>query len=241
MSNFTTGPFYIAVCDDEPEDCQFISQLAREILEHEGIRCAISTYSNGTDLLNTISSGTKFAILLLDVLMEELDGMELAAKLREQGNHTAIIFISCNRELALRGYEVEAVRYLAKPLNREKLREALLHCCRTQTSQKELLLPTHGGKIKIRPSDIIFAETWNRGVMLHLKNDKKECNIKISELSSMLAEQQFVFCHRTILVNLSFVRSIRRCELELESGKVLPISKYRQREVKGRLMRYLDA
>ncbi len=241
MSNFITEPLCIAVCDDEPEDCQLIARLAREILKSEGIYCNISTYSNGTELLKAISGGMEFAILLLDVLMDELDGMELAVRLREQKNRTAIIFISVNREMALRGYEVEALRYLAKPLDREKMREALLYCCRMQACHKDLLLPTHGGQIRIRPSDLIYAETWNRGVMLHLKDGKRECSIKISELSSKLAEQQFVFCHRTILVNLSFVRSIRRCELELESGNVLPISKYRQQEVKGRLMRYLDA
>jgi len=241
MSNFITEPFCIAICDDEPDDCQSIARLTREILKDEGIRCAVLKYYNGKDLLNNISVGIEFAILMLDVLMEELDGMELAARLREQGDHTAIIFFSNNREMALRGYEVEAARYLAKPLNKEKLREALLYCCRTQAGHKELLLPTHRGQVRIRPSDLIYAETWNRGVMLHMRNDKRECSMKISELASMLTEQQFVFCHRTILVNLAYARSIRRCELELESGEVLPISKYRQQEVKRRLMRYLDA
>ena len=84
----------------------------------EGLACSVSTYESATALLDAIQGGAQFHILLLDVMMEGLDGMELAAALRELGNSTAIIFISSNREMAMRGYEVSAARYLAKPIQR---------------------------------------------------------------------------------------------------------------------------
>ena len=87
---------------------------------------------------------------------------------------------------------------------------------------------------------MIYAETWERGVRLTLKDGQEETGLKISELAAMLPERQFVFCHRTILVNLAFIQSIRYCELELKSGATLPVSKYRQSEVRGRLLRYLE-
>ena len=140
----------------------------------------------------------------------------------------------------MRGYEVEALRYLAKPVDRERLREALMFCCRTRLTQKEILLPTASGQRRILPSDLIYAETWERGVRLHLKDRQEETGMKISELAAMLPERQFVFCHRTILVNLAFIQSIRYCELELKSGVTLPISKYRQSEIRKQLIRYLE-
>ena len=97
-------------------------------------------------------------------------------------------------------------------------------------AQKEILLPTASGQRRILPSDLIYAETWERGVRLILKDGREETGLKISELAAMLPERQFVFCHRTILVNLAFIQSIRYCELELRSGATLPISKYRQSE-----------
>ena len=231
---------HIAVCDDEALERQRIAELADQTMLEEGLPCRITSYGSGTDLLSAIQHGAQFQILLLDVMMDGLDGMALAAALRENGDHTAIIFISSNLEMALRGYEVEAARYLAKPVDRERLREALMFCYRTRLAKKEILLPTASGQSRILPSDLIYAETWERGVRLVLKGGQTETGLKISELAAMLPERQFVFCHRTILVNLAFIQSIRYCELELRSGATLPISKYRQSEIRKQLMRYLE-
>ena len=118
----------IAVCDDEPMDRQQAVDLTNDIMTAEGLACSLSSYESAATLLTAIQDGAQFHILLLDVMMDGLDGMELAAALRELGDATAIIFMSTNREMALRGYEVSAARYLAKPLQRAQLREALLYC-----------------------------------------------------------------------------------------------------------------
>ena len=240
MQETARPQLHIAVCDDEALERQRIADLVNQIMPEEGLSCRVTSYESGADLLSAIQHGGRFQILLLDVMMEGLDGMALAAALREKGDHTAIIFISSNMEMALRGYEVEAARYLAKPVDRERLREALMFCYRTRLAQKEILLPTASGQSRILPSDLIYAETWERGVRLILKDGREETGLKISELAAMLPERQFVFCHRTILVNLAFIQSIRYCELELKSGATLPISKYRQSEIRKQLMRYLE-
>lgn len=230
----------IAVCDDEPLDREQTARMTKEILMEEDIPTQISAYSDGASLLDAVKSGKVFQILLLDVMMEDLNGIDLASELRRQGNHTDIVFISSNRDMALRGYEVSAARYLAKPLEPERLREALLYCCEARLGQKEILLPSAGGWTRIFPPDIIYAESWERGVRLVLKDGQSEANVKISDLAAMLPERQFVLCHRTVLVNLACVRSIRYCELETKTGKLLPISKYRQAETRRKFMRYLD-
>lgn len=240
MQETARPQLHIAVCDDEALERQRIADLVNQIMPEEGLSCRVTSYESGADPLSAIQHSGRFQILLLDVMMEGLDGMALAAALREKGDHTAIIFISSNLEMALRGYEVEAARYLAKPVDRERLREALMFCYRTRLAQKEILLPTASGQRRILPSDLIYAETWERGVRLVLKDGREETGLKISELAAMLPERQFVFCHRTILVNLAFIQSIRYCELELRSGATLPISKYRQTEIRKQLMRYLE-
>lgn len=111
--------------------------------------------------------------------MDSLDGIELAAALRKLGDGTAIIFISSNREMALRSYEVSAARYLAKPLQRPQLREARLPEC------------------------------------------------------------QFIFCHRSYLVNLEHIAYIRSRELKLTNGEVLPVSRYRLENLQKRFVDYL--
>lgn len=239
MPVFSNTSISIAICDDEPNDMNEMKAMSKELLEAEKISCSISGFGDAISLLSSIENGKKFDILLLDVMMENLNGMELAASLRRQGNDAAIVFISTNREMALLGYEVSAVRYLAKPVQEEKLREALLYCCQTHLTRKEILLPTADGQRRILISDLIYIEPWDRGTRLVLTDGECKTSVKILELERMLPKQSFTFCHRTVLVNLAFVQSIRYCELTLKNGQIVPVSKYRQAQVKENLLRYL--
>lgn len=214
--------------------------MAQEILRAEEIPAEIACFASAGALLHAIQTGGAFQILLLDVMMEGMDGMELAAALRAGQEEAAIVFISSNREMALRGYEV-AARYLAKPLDAEKLREALLHCCAAYLQPREIVLPTSEGQSKVNVRAIVYVEPWDRGVRLHFAHKKVEVRMSISQVAALLPEHQFAYCHRTLLVNLAYVRHLRYCELELKSGERLPISKYRLAQFKSEFMKYLKA
>ena len=234
------SPLRLAICDDEPMDCALVAQMSREILGAEGVEAELSAYPSAAELLRAIRAGRAFHIFLLDVMMEGMDGMELAAALRAGHEDAAIIFISSNREMALRGYEVAAARYLAKPVEREKLREALLYCAASREKKRPLALPTaSGGQSRVDPSAIVYVEAWERGVRLDLGGEKLEAKIPISQIAAMLPEGQFAYCHRTLLVNLACVRHVRYCELELKNGERLPISKYRLAQFKSEFLKYL--
>lgn len=229
----------IAICDDESIDRQQAADLTREIMAAEGLACDLSGYESATALLTAIQSGTQFHILLLDVMMEDLDGMELAAALRKLGDDTAIIFISINREMALRGYEVSAARYLAKPLRKDQLREALLYCYKTFCEKKEILLPTAKGQRRIPLPDILYVEAMERVTKLALTDRLEEVGMKFSELSALLPERQFQPCHRSYLVNLGHIAYIRNRDLELTTGEVLPVSRYRVEDLQKQFVAYL--
>lgn len=239
MFGFSNQSVSLAVCDDQPGDLDEIVSMTKELLEEEHISCGISRFGEAAGLLSAMEDGGRFDILLLDVMMEHLNGMELAAALRMQGSEAAIIFISSNRDMALMGYEVLAARYLAKPVRREKLREALLYCCRARLAQREILLPTVDGERRILLSDLIYIESWERGTRLIQVDGTCKTSVKISELERLLPKERFVLSHRTLLVNLAFVQSLRYCELTLKNGQRLPVSKYRQAQLKENFLRYL--
>lgn len=231
----------VALCDDEPDALQSIASMTREAAAQEEIELELCLYESSTALLEAIQSGTQYHALLLDVMMDGLSGMELAAALRAQQNQTTIVFISSNRDMALCGYEVSAARYLAKPVDMEKLREALNLCYRAGMNEQVVVLPTAQGVRKFPLSKIIYVETWGRNLRLTTTDGQEEVNLRISDLEEMLPQNQFVLCHRTLVVNLEFVRYIRYCELELKTGGVLPVSKYRQNVVREKLFSYLES
>lgn len=120
--------FNIAVCDDDPGTLEIIAEMTKQICNKESIKPNLTCFESGKKLLDAISFGKSYDLLLLDVMMPQQDGMELAQFLRKDSFDGSIVFISSNREMALRGYEVSAARYLAKPIEEERLREAILYC-----------------------------------------------------------------------------------------------------------------
>ena len=230
----------IAVVDDQDTDRGMITRMAEAYLRENGVPHKISCYPSGEALLEEIRCGKKFNLLLLDVMMGEMNGMDLAAELRRQHNKCAIIFISSNREMALRGYEVAALRYLAKPLEEDKFREALGFCCRAWQEKKEILLPTERGQHRISYSDIYFVEAFDRGTRFVLANETIDTRLKFSEAQSMLPKTAFILCHRAYIANVANVRRIRNNEFEMSSGIHVPISKHRYAEVSRRFFDYIS-
>ena len=172
--------------------------------------------------------------------MENLDGMEFAARLRKLGNNLPVVFISGNRDFAMRGYEVQASRYLSKPIDPEKLNEAMDYCWRLFCENSEILIPTAKGLQHIFPDNIQYVEAGSRGVKIFLSNEQIETSMRLYELEGILPARQFVLCHRAFLVNLSHARYIRCYEIELKNGTLVPVSKHRYTDTRQKLISFLN-
>lgn len=231
-------PFYIAVCDDEEADREQIREMAEEACRAEKIQAEIVCYGTAKELLEEIHNGKEYAMLLLDVLMPKQDGMELARVLRNQKVETEIVFISCNREMALQGYEVAAARYLAKPLEMEKLTEAVRFCYEKRRNGKEILLPVDGYMRKIAPKDIYYIEIIGRKSRIMQETQEWDTSLSMKELEEILLGQGFVRCHQSFLVNFSHVKNFRTSSMELTDGRNVPVSKHRVKEVRQAFFDY---
>lgn len=224
----------IAVVDDRKQDRFQIAEMTRSILCDANISHTVSVYSDGAAFLEDIHSGKKYNLLLLDVLMDEMDGMALAKTLRDQGDHTMIVFISVSHEMARQGYKVKALRYVVKPLEIEELKEALLCCYREWQAKKEILLPTENGYYRTSFPNIQFVEAFDRGTRFVLADETVYSSLKFSEVETMLPKSGFILCHRAFLVNAANVKRIRPNEFVMRSGVPVPISKHRYAEVSKR-------
>ena len=230
----------VALCDDEPDALSTLRAMVLQAAAQEGFRCDCTLYSSGTDLLNAIRPNTRYHALLLDVMMNDMTGMELAAALRAQKDQTPIVFVSSNRDMAVCGYEVQAARFLTKPVEPDKIREALRLCYETGISRQSIMLLTSRGLRKVSVADIQYVETGGRELRITLTDGVETTAMKLTELTALLPQSQFIMCHRTVLVNLAYVKYLRYCELELKTGGTLPVSKYRQKTVREKLFDYLS-
>lgn len=233
--------FRIAVCDDESQDLKQIVQNTEGILEQEGISAQIDAFESSQELLDALRKQDHgYQLLLLDVVMEELNGMDLAEKIRQLGEEVSIIFISSSRDYAMMGYQVEAARYLEKPVKEDMLREALLFCWKRCVRKKELLVNTGKHMRKIPLDQLIYAETSGRGTLLTLRGETVWVKISVSELEQELIQPQFWRCHQSFLVNLSYVENLKRYELTLKGDLTVPVSKLRYDSTRNALFQFVS-
>ena len=228
----------IAIVDDLEQDRMLVADLTEKILQKEKISHTIHIYENAQALLDAIHSGRQYNLLLLDVIMDEMDGMTLARELRNQGNSNEMVFISSSQELARRGYYVKAARYLLKPVDEAELAEALLYCYQIQHAKKEILLPTEKGQYRTSFPDIQLVEAFDRGTRFVLDGETVETRLKFSQAEAMLPKSSFLHCHRAYIVNLAQTKRISQYEFTMKSGKVVPISRLRYQEIYRQFMEF---
>ena len=114
--------YRIAVCDDSEQDRRDIYNIAAEAFDRLNITAELVLFDGAGALLDALSQeSAQYDLFLLDVLMDEKNGIELAELLRQRGNRSHIIFVSVSKDYAIDGYKVSADDYLLKPLTVESL------------------------------------------------------------------------------------------------------------------------
>ncbi len=236
-------PVYrIAVLDDVEADRAEIAEMTAEVCCEEKICPELFCYGSAEEFLNVMKQGQKFDLLLLDVMMPKQDGMELARYLRDEKQDEAIVFISNNREMALYGYEVMASRYLAKPLRKAQLKEAVEFCYgkKREAEKDTLLLPAESGVKKISAKEIYYVEINGRKCRIVQAEEEFNVRCSIREMEERLSGQGFIRCHQSFLVNCRYIRTVKSTVIELTGGKRIPVSKHRIKEVRSDFFAYMN-
>lgn len=230
--------FRVAICDDEATSLQLNKLLTEKILQEEGINYEIETFTDMESMTAAVTKpGQSFDVLLSDILATGMNGIEAAEKLRQVGDKLDIIFISTTAEYALEGYRVQALRYLKKPVDVEKLREALLQAYQKHAHKGGLSVTSEGKVYNINFKDILYIESNGRDIELVLKYRKLVSHGKISDIEKLLPEDRFFRCHRSYIINLTEIETIERYQATMKNGDILPISQQQYTETKNRLYR----
>lgn len=194
----------IAICDDEVSMVQILEEKIKKLLPD----AVIDKYLSGDEL---IASGSKSDILFLDIQMPGMDGMETAKMLRQDNEDMILIFVTAAEEYVFQAFDVGAFHYLVKPFSDEKLKEVVTKAVhnikrssRLEKDEKYIMVQTAGSHIKIFLRDIVYAEVYNRKVIIHTRSTDIEYYGKLQELSDM-AGTDFFRTHRAYLVHFKYV------------------------------------
>lgn len=220
----------IAVCDDNEEHISALRSMLDEWSAHKPFAVIIYEYQSAENFLFSYPD-KPCDILLLDIEMKHLSGMELAKKLRENGDMLPIIFITGYSDYIGEGYDVEALHYLLKPIEKEKLFEVLDRYTKKRDSQNDIVLSCGDKNIRVDSENIRYCEATGKKTEVHMPDrNVLICHTGIHDLQKILGEN-FMFCHRSYLVNLSFIKSISKTEIEIDGGETIPLSRRLYKEV----------
>ena len=211
---------HIAICDDEKAIGQILEEKVKKLLPD----ATIEKYTSGDDLL---SSSTMPDILFLDIQMPGRDGMETAKLLRQKNENMILIFVTAVEEYVFEAFDVGAFHYLVKPFSDEKFDEvvkkavkALEQHSENKSDEKYIMIQSKGSHIKVYLRDIVYAEVYNRKVIIHTINTDIEYYGRLHELKDMAGED-FFRTHRAYLVNFKYVERYDAKCITLENGTAL--------------------
>lgn len=225
----------IAICDDEQAQQILLQKYLLEWGKEHKIPIETNLFSGGESFLFSWEEDKGYDLLIFDIEMGKMNGMELAGVIRRQDEDIPILFITGYDSYMAQGYEVSALHYLLKPVNKEKLFSVLDKLQRNRErndNEEKLLFQTEEGKLSLPISKIWFIEASAHQCILYTQEQEYMLRQTISAVEKLLeGKKEIIRCHRSYLVNLQHISAIVKNEIILDNKKRLPISRNLSKEV----------
>ena len=214
----------IGVCDDEKN----IRELINNKIKKEYPESEIVFFKSGEDFLLVSKD---IDILFLDIQMPGRNGIEIAREIRKKNKKTILIFVTAMEDYVFEAFDVKAFNYIVKPFNDNRfidvLNKAIKEFNFSGEDEKEtnyVIVSNRGMHTKVKLDEIIYAEVFNRKVVIHKIDEEIEYYGKMSELE-ILAGESFFRSHRAYLINFKYVEKYDAKTIYMEKGKVLMAKK----------------
>lgn len=214
----------IGVCDDEKN----IRELISNKIKKEYPNSEIVFFKSGEELL---LESKDIDILLLDIQMPGRNGIEIARELRKKNKKTILIFVTAMEDYVFEAFDVNAFNYIVKPFNDNRFMDVLNKAINEYNSSGEteqetnyVIVSNRGMHTKVKLDEIIYAEVFNRKVVIHKIDEEIEYYGKMSELEALVGES-FFRSHRAYLINFKYVEKYDAKTIYMEKGKVLMAKK----------------
>ncbi len=229
----------IAICDDEKVARENVVTLLEDYSHDRKLDIPYEVFERYPDLEKKID---EFNIFLMDYETPEIDGLSFARMIRERyGEEKAIIFITSYETVVYDAYEVRALRYILKPVNKEKFYEALDAYLATNVVTKRLTVRQDGQVEAIESKDIEYIEASGKEIIFHLDDGETvTCRDTLEATEQKLDGFGFFRVHRKFLVNLKKVASYMNNYVVLKSGESIEMSTRKYAEFRLALMKNGD-
>lgn len=228
----------IALVDDDIKHISLLKSYIEKCSKEENLSFEIWEFSNGLNFLDEYDGNLD--VVFLDIEMPHLDGIETAKKIRQKAPSLGIVFVTNMAQYAIKGYEVNAIDFIVKPVEyfvfTDKLKKAIRFSDRNR--EKEIIIETDNSVSRLRVSQIVYVEKDKNYLLYHTKEGAYRMRGTMLSVEEVLTPEGFTKCNSGCIVNLRYVTRVERDSL-LVDGYVLPVSRQRRKAVKEDFMKYI--
>lgn len=224
----------VAICDDLKEHCVQNARMLKNYGQRNQISFHIELFENGQALIDALRPG-RWDIVLLDIFMPELDGIETARLLRQQDQTCSLIFVTTSEQHGMVSYELRASDYLVKPVAQQAMDEALDWCLREKREYfRSLCVRSDWSEVEIALRDICYIEIQRHNAYIHTKERVVQTSRGMNALEEEIGSPDFLRCHRSFLVNQHHVVRLEKREFIMDNGDRVPIGSSNAAEIEER-------
>ena len=224
----------IAVCDDENKIVEEITSFIKK----EFPSSEVKAFSDGESFL--ASSEERPEVLLLDIDMSGISGMEVAAALTREKVQTLIVFVTAHDELVYDSFKYHPFAFVRKKFLEEELKAVLSDCAKQLESRNKNFIFHNASKlVTLAQSEILYFEGQANYLAIHTTSEVFKMRSTMAAVEKELEDSDFLRIHKGFLVNLEHIRVLKTEELELDNGTILPIGKSYSEAAKKSILRYM--
>jgi len=231
----------VAICDDEKSQISIIEEYI-ENLDIEHSKLYIESFKDGESLCNYyLNNSNPFNIIFLDMEMPGINGIETAIKIRNMDSGVIIIFITSHSQYVYDCFDASPFRFLVKPVSFNDFSKIFnMALLKAKKEDNFLFISTKGLDIRLNFNDILYFESIKRQTSAHTKDSEYLFYSKISDLIENIRSEDFIFVHRSFIVNMNHIKMILPDKIILENGIEIPLSKKNKRQVREKHLKFIE-
>lgn len=231
--------YKVAICEDNQEQQKYIKELIKK-LEIPDIQ-EIETFDSGETLVEAYKRGNQYSIILLDMQMDELNGIETGEIIQRYDKNVIIIIVTSILEYAVDGYSINAFDFVLKPIDEMKFQKILYKAIKhlKESINRVYKISKRDKTELLKLSEIIYFESDRKKVKIHCLDRIVFNNESISEVEESIEKYNFMRISRFYLINLTFIKEIRSNDIVLSNGEILRYSSKLQKNIKKSYMNFM--
>lgn len=238
--------FRIAIVDDDKKQSEEFEGYIRRYAAETRQPVEAQVFADGMDFISDYKGG--FDLILMDIAMPHMDGLEAAHRLRERDANVCLIFVTSLAQCAIKGYEVSAFDFLVKPVSYDLFKIKLDKVLAYLGGRKNAVFAVHSaGFMRMVPlADIKYVESIKHYLYFHIAEGRspggEELKMRgsLGDIKPLFSANNFVEINRSLLVNLAYVEGYAPAEVTV-SGEALPLSRLYKADFLNALTRYVGA